>query len=77
MWSYIEYSQSISAFSFGPFICYIAFVILDCFNERVVTIVYKILCLIVEDEEFNSDSFRGTQKRRFSATYLTVEAEEV
>ena len=74
---YVEYSEDQKLWCFGPFLCYLAYMVVDCQNETIVTIVYKILCLITEDEEFNSDNLRGTQKRRFSATYLTVEAEEV
>ena len=77
MGSYVEFSDDQKLWCFGPFLCYIVYVIIDCQNEAIVTLVYKALCLIKADEEFNSDNLRGTQKRRFSATYLTVEAEEV
>lgn len=58
-------------------VLWIFYVIVDTKNEFFLTLLFKILCLIEEDEEFSTEPLEFMRRRRFSSDFFVDTVEEI
>lgn len=73
---FIGYSENTSLWCFGPISVYILYFFIDTKNEMIVNLVFKLLCLIKEDDEFDAAPLYNMARKRYSITFLSDEVIE-